>query len=325
MNKILTALPLILLLTACEFNVKIPPSATSAPHSYLAADSLLYNYPQQVSKNVWSAIGATAAPTYENSGHNNNLSFIITDDGVVVVNASASYLLAQALHTEIKKLTKQPVKYVILENAQGHAMLGSNYWQQQGAKIIAHKDAAAVMKRYAKAAVKRMQVRQKDKGKFTQATVADITFDDKFEINLGTTIIQALHLGPAHSPGDIVVWLPQQKLVISGDMAFHQRLLPVTEHTDTAAWIKTWETKFEPLGAQIVIPGHGTPTTMQEVRKYTVDYLKYVRQQIAKILAEDGDLQQAYEMDLSAYEQLDTFSDLAKQNIGRIYRAMEFE
>ncbi len=325
MNKILTALPLILLLTACEFNVKIPPSATSAPHSYLAADSLLYNYPQQVSKNVWSAIGATAAPTYENSGHNNNLSFIITDDGVVVVNASASYLLAQALHTEIKKLTKQPVKYVILENAQGHAMLGSNYWQQQGAKIIAHKDAAAVMKRYAKASVKRMQVRQKDKGKFTQATVADITFDDKFEINLGTTIIQALHLGPAHSPGDIVVWLPQQKLVISGDMAFHQRLLPVTEHTDTAAWIKTWETKFEPLGAQIVIPGHGTPTTMQEVRKYTVDYLKYVRQQIAKILAEDGDLQQAYEMDLSAYEQLDTFSDLAKQNIGRIYRAMEFE
>jgi glyoxylase-like metal-dependent hydrolase (beta-lactamase superfamily II) len=253
------------------------------------------------------------------------LSFIITGEGVVVVNASASYLLAQALHNEIKKLTKQPVKYVILENAQGHAMLGSNYWQQQGAKIVAHKDAAAVMKRYAKSSVKRMQNRQKEKGKFTKATVADITFDDKFELNMGGTIIQALHLGPAHSPGDIVVWLPQQKLVISGDMAFHQRLLPVTDHTDTAAWINTWETKFEPLNARVVIPGHGTPTDMIEVRKYTVDYLKYVRQQVAKILEEDGDLQQAYEMDLSAYEHLHTFSDLAKQNIGRIYRAMEFE
>ena len=64
---------------------------------------------------------------------------------------------------------------------------------------------------------------------------------------------------------------------------------------------------------------------MAEVRKYTRDYLIYVREQVAKILEEDGDLQQAYEMDLSAYEQLDTFDDLAKQNIGRIFRAMEFE
>jgi len=324
MNKILLT-ALILFLTACEFNVKIPPSESNKLQSYLAPDSILYKYPQQVSKNVYSAIGATAAPTYENSGHNNNLSFIITDEGVVVVNASASYLLAQALHKEIKKLTKQPVKYVILENAQGHAMLGSSYWQEQGAKIVAQKDAAAVMKRYAKASVKRMQARQKDKGKFTKPTIADIAFDDKFELNLGGIIVQALYLGPAHSPGDIVVWLPQQKLAISGDMAFHQRLLPVTSHTDTAAWINTWETKFEPLGAQIVIPGHGTPTTMVEVRKYTVDYLKYVRKQVAKTLEEDGDLQEAYEMDLSAYEHLDTFSDLAKQNIGRIFRAMEFE
>jgi glyoxylase-like metal-dependent hydrolase (beta-lactamase superfamily II) len=325
MKKILITILSLGLLSACEFNIKIPPTEATQPTSYLAPDSLLYKYPQKVSDNVYSAIGETDAPSYENSGHNNNLSFIVTGEGVVVVNASSSYLLAKALHDEIKKITKQPVKYVILENAQGHAMLGSNYWQEQGAKVVAHKDAEAVMKRYANASVERMQARQKDKGKYTKATMPDIIFDDKYEINLGGTIIQALHLGPAHSPGDIVVWLPQQKLVISGDMAFHQRLLPVTEHTDTAAWINTWDTKFEPLGAKIVIPGHGTPTNMDEVRKYTRDYLVYVREQVAKILEEDGDLQQAYEMDLSAYEQLDTFDDLAKQNIGRIFRAMEFE
>jgi glyoxylase-like metal-dependent hydrolase (beta-lactamase superfamily II) len=181
------------------------------------------------------------------------------------------------------------------------------------------------MKRYAKASVERMKARQKDKGKHTEATVPDIIFDDKYEINLGGTTIQALHLGPAHSPGDIVVWLPQSKVVIAGDMAFHQRLLPVTDHTDTAAWIETWNNKFETLGAEIVVPGHGTPTNMIQVRKYTRDYLLYVRAEVERILDEDGDLQQAYEMDLSAYEHLDTFTDLAKQNIGRIFRAMEFE
>ncbi len=316
---------LLSVLSACEFNIKIPPDENNLAESYLAPDSILYKFPQPVAENIYSAIGATAAPTYENSGHNNNLSFIITTDGVVVVNAGASYLLAQGLHNEIKKLTDQKVKYVILENAQGHAMLGSNYWQQQGAKIVSQKDGATVMKRYGKASVKRMQERQKEKGEFTKATVADIVYDDKYEINLGGTIIQALHLGPAHSPGDIVVWLPQQKVVIAGDMAFHQRMLPVTEHTDTAAWIDTWNNEFETLGAEIVVPGHGTPTNMIEVRKYTRDYLLYVRAEVERILDEDGDLQQAYEMDLTAYEHLDTFSDLAKQNIGRIFRAMEFE
>jgi hypothetical protein len=123
--KTLVIIFVLTLLTACEFNIKIPPQETH--NKYLAPDSVLYKYPQKVTKNVYSAIGETAPPTYENSGHNNNLSFIITNHGVVVVNAGANYLLAKALHNEIKKLTHKPVKYVILENAQGHAMLGSNY------------------------------------------------------------------------------------------------------------------------------------------------------------------------------------------------------
>jgi hypothetical protein len=105
--------------------------------------SALYQKPVEVIPNVWSAIGATAPPTYENTGHNNNLSFIITTEGVVVVNAGAAYVLAEALHVEIKRITDQPVVLVINENGQGHAMLGNTYWAEQGVKILAHEDAAA--------------------------------------------------------------------------------------------------------------------------------------------------------------------------------------
>ena len=96
----------------------------SIPDKY--PESVLYDAPREVIPGVWSAIGATAPPTYENSGHNNNLSFIITSEGVVVVNAGACYKLAEALHGEIRKVTDQPVRYVILENGQGHAALGSH-------------------------------------------------------------------------------------------------------------------------------------------------------------------------------------------------------
>lgn len=60
-----------------------------------------------------------------------------------MVNAGAAYVLAEALHAEIKKINDQPVVLVINENEQGHAMLGNTYWAEQNVPILAHADAAA--------------------------------------------------------------------------------------------------------------------------------------------------------------------------------------
>lgn len=290
-----------------------------------APDSLLYSKPEKVLDHVWSAIGATAPPTYANSGHNNNLSFVITDEGVLVVNAGDNYLLARALHDEIKAITDKPVKYVVLENGQGHAMLGTNYWQEQGATVIAHADAAAQIEKYGASVLESMRARAKDKALGTKLAKPDKTFEgEKFNIKLGGKTIELLNLGPAHSPGDIMVWLPEDSLIITGDMAFHQRMLPVFEHTDTDAWINTWE-KFLALKPKYVIPGHGAPTNTEEVTKYTKDYLVYLRDEIAKVLDDGGSLTDAYNIDQSAYAHLHTFKQLNLRNAAQIYREMEFE
>ena len=289
-----------------------------------APDSMLYDKPRRVIEGVWSAIGATAPSRYENSGHNNNLSIIITPAGILVVNAGASYLLAKALHTEIKKISDQPVKYVVLENGQGHAMLGSNYWKEQGVTVIAHKDAAHEIKENAFAVLERQKNSIREKAKGTEVVIPDETFTDKRVINMGGVIIELLYLGPAHSPGDIIVWLPQKRLVISGDMAFHQRMLPLFEHTNTAAWIKTWE-KFADLDTKYVIPGHGKATNMAEVTRYTKDYLVFLREKMATLIENGGTLQDAYSIDQSAYMHLPTAEFLAKRNAGQVFRSMEFE
>jgi glyoxylase-like metal-dependent hydrolase (beta-lactamase superfamily II)/rhodanese-related sulfurtransferase len=290
----------------------------------LALGSMLFSKPQQVAEGVWSAIGATEPPSYENSGHNNNLSFIITEQGVLVVNASDNYLLARSLHEEIKKLTDQPVRYVVLENGQGHAALGSAYWKEQGAHIIAHIDTLAELKQKGERILDRVVTRSRDKAMGTRLVFPDETYADKKVIQMGSKRIELLHLGPAHSPGDISVWLPEQKVVIAGDIAFHQRMLPVFEHTDTAAWINTWDA-FEALGAEIVVPGHGTPTNMAEVTKYTKGYLEYMRAQIGALIDEGGSLEDIYTIDQSAYAHLDTYDQLARLNASLIFRAMEFE
>ncbi|CAA6802840.1 MAG: SoxH protein, homolog, partial [uncultured Thiotrichaceae bacterium] len=290
-----------------------------------APDSFLYSLPEEVIPGVWSAIGATAPPTYDNSGHNNNLSFVITDDGVVVMNAGESYLLAESLHDEIKKRTDQPVKYVVLENGQGHAMLGAGYWQEQGAKVIMHQDAWHEVEERREQIVQRTAPRR-DKNYRTEIVKPDILLaEDKMDLTLGSWKMEVLRPGPAHSPGDIMLWLPEKKLAISGDLAFHQRLLPVFEETDTAAWIETWP-KFEALGAEYIIPGHGSPVTdISILTRYTRDYLAYMRGQVEEILDEGGSLQDAYEIDQSAYAHLDTFDELSLRNAATIFRAMEFE
>jgi glyoxylase-like metal-dependent hydrolase (beta-lactamase superfamily II)/dienelactone hydrolase len=301
-----------------------PLTGEALYNSDKAPDSVLYDLPQEVVPGVWSAIGATAPGTYANSGHNNNLSFVITDEGVVVVNAGDNYQLAQALHDEIRKITDKPVRFVVLENGQGHAMLGSSYWQEQGVPVIAHVDAAHEIEEQSFALLEVMKGRAKEKAKGTQVVMPDITFDEKKVIELGGERIELLNLGPAHSPGDIVVWLPQKKLVISGDMAFHQRMLPLFEHTDSAAWIETWDA-FEALGAEVVVPGHGEPTDMATVRKYTRDYLVYLREKIGEVLENGGTLQDAYEIDQSPYMHLPTAEFLAKRNAGQVFQSMEFE
>ncbi|MCX7566129.1 MBL fold metallo-hydrolase [Sulfitobacter sp. F26169L] len=287
--------------------------------------SVLYSKPVEVIPHVFSAIGATAPPTYENAGHNNNLSFIVTGDGVVVVNGGASYQLAEALHQEIKVVTDQPVKLVINENGQGHAMLGNSYWADQGVEIVAHVDAAAEFKEYGPQSLSAAQATVKERADNTRIVLPTTTFEDSYIVEMGDMQIEARYLGPAHSPGDIVVWLPEQSMVIAGDMAFHERMLPIFAHTIAADWIETWDTKFEPLGATYVIPGHGHPTNMDQVRRYTRDYLLYLREKIGAHIDDGGDLADAYYVDQTPYKNLDTFEELATKNAGRVYEQMEFE
>ena len=286
---------------------------------------MLYSKPVEVIPHVFSAIGATAPPTMENAGHNNNLSFIVTGDGVIVVNSGASWKLAEALHAEIRAVTGQPVRLVINENGQGHSMLGNGYWAAQGVPILAHAEAAA---EFADGSAQDLAALQRYAGPNAEGTVIappSETFTDRKVIEMGGVSIEVLHLGPAHSPGDTQVWIPAWSMMIAGDIAFHERMPPIFEGTCTSCWIETWETAFAPLAPTYVIPGHGHPTNLAQVTRYTHDYLVDLRAKIGTHLDEGGDLAGAYYVDQSAWAHLDTFEELATKNAGVVFAEMEFD
>jgi len=287
--------------------------------------SELYDKPVEVIPHVFSAIGATAPPTYENAGHNNNLSFVVTGDGVVVINGGASARLAAALHEEIEAVTDQPVKLVINENGQGHAVLGNSYWVDQGVDILAHVDAIHEVEENGDFILQGMQGYNRDRAEGTRIAVPNLSFEDEYTVEMGDVTLKVLHLGPAHGPGDTQVWIPQWDIVIAGDIAFHERMPPIFQDTDTDGWIDTFDGPFADLGATYVIPGHGHPTNMAQVTRYTSDYLKDLRGKIGAHLEEGGDLASAFYIDQSEWAHLDTFEELATRNAGRVFEEMEWE
>lgn len=287
--------------------------------------SVLYSKPVEFIPHVFTATGATAPPTYENAGHNNNLSFIVTGDGVVVVNSGASTALARALHEEIKAVTEQPVKLVINENGQGHSMLGNGYWAGLGVPILAHEEAVAEFEDSSGQGLAALKSYARENAEGTTITLPSETFTDAKTITMGEVTIEVLHLGPAHSPGDTQVWIPQWSMMIAGDIAFHERMPPIFEGTCTLCWIETWETKLMPLNPTYVIPGHGHPTNLAQVTHYTRDYLVDLRAKISAHITAGGDLAGAYYVDQSTWAHLDTFEELATKNAGVVFTEMEFD
>jgi glyoxylase-like metal-dependent hydrolase (beta-lactamase superfamily II) len=287
--------------------------------------SVLYSKPVEVIPHVFSAIGATAPPTYDNAGHNNNLSFIVTGDGVVVINSGASSALARALHDEIRAVTDQPVRLVITENGQGHAMLGNGYWAGLGVPILAHADAVAEFEDTSGQSLTALKSYARENAEGTTIALPTETFTDAKTITMGDVTIEVLHLGPAHSPGDTQVWIPQWSMMIAGDIAFHERMPPIFDGTCTSCWIETWDNALMPLNPAYVIPGHGHPTNLAQVTRYTRDYLLDLRAKIAAHIEAGGDLAGAYYVDQSQWAHLDTFEELATKNAGVVFAEMEFE
>ena len=288
-----------------------------------AADLVLK--PQMVSQNVYAVIGDFGSQSYENDGLNNNLGFIVTTEGVVVINSGPSARVAKALHAAIGKVTKQPLKWAINVNSQSHYWLGNDYFQALKIPIIAHKEARRIMSEMGDMQLANLKNTLKEKAEGSKLAYPTELIKDKREIKLGDVVIQLLSFGSAHTAGDIVVWLPQQKILFSGDIVFTERLLGVIPVGNSGGWVKAFDSAMA-LGPKVIVPGHGKPTDVKQATRDTRDYLVYTRTAVKKIMDAGGSLNDAVEkVDQSKFKYLLNFDLLARRNLNQIYTEMEQE
>jgi glyoxylase-like metal-dependent hydrolase (beta-lactamase superfamily II) len=181
-----------------------------------------------------------------------NTTALVTNEGVVLVDDKFEIDFANIV-AEVKKLTNQPIKYVI--NTHHHAdHSGSNAKMQQiNVQVIASEQARENM------------VDAKQPGQPT------MVFDHHAHVYLGGKNVELYHFGRSHTNGDVVVLFPAQRTLAAGDMFTFGDATPELIDYPGGGSAKEWTSTLDSalqLDFDNVVPGHGNVTTKAEMRKY---------------------------------------------------------
>ncbi len=229
----------------------------------------------------------------------------------MVIDTGGSLANAEAIHAAIRKVTDKPLIYAINSGGQDHRWFGNDYFKQQGAKLIAS-DAAARDMHERHAALEDMVKRLlKEQFAGTQLVYPDTTFQDRYTLPVDDERIELIYTGGAHTPGDILIWLPQRSIVFAGDTVFAQRLLGVMPGS-ALHWIKSLEYLRDELKPGIVVPGHGHVTDLAESLRDSYDYLVFLRDATSKRFADGAfdPVEASQGLDQSRFKYLKNYDDL---------------
>lgn len=278
----------------------------------------------EIAPGVYAIAGPFGQRSPENLGNNATFGLVVTDAGAVLIDAGGSYRGAEALQEVIRGLTDQPVTHVINTGGQDHRWIGNSYWQAQGATVIASEAAVADQKERASMQLTMLDAQIGDALEGTEPSYADVTFAEDYSLTLGGTTLELIHAGPAHTPGDSFVWLPEQRVMFTGDIVYVGRILGVMEFSSSVDWVKTFEAMAAHEPAHVV-PGHGPATDLATATRDTYDYLTNLRARIAEHIEAGGDIMGAVEVDQSAFSYLENFDQLARRNAQEVFSQMEWE
>jgi glyoxylase-like metal-dependent hydrolase (beta-lactamase superfamily II) len=280
---------------------------------------------QQLAPNVYALVGEMEQRSDSNLANNATFGVIVTEAGVVLVDPGGSYLGARQIDETIKSITGKPVILVINSGGQDHRWLGNGYFKQKGAKVIAAEAAVADHKARLQNQMLALQnLLSEESLKGTEAVYADKTFSEKHSLQIGSVALKLLHVGPAHTPGDTLVWLPKQQIVFAGDVVYVERMLGVGSMSNSRLWVEAFDT-LSALQPKWVVPGHGHAVTLEKAKAQTYDYLVFLREAVATMLDEGIGMERVGEIDQSRFSHLKVYEQIKGRNAQQVYSEMEWE
>ena len=282
-------------------------------------------------------------PPYGDVGLDGNSVVILSTDGVLVFDTNGTPAAAEAVLGEIRKLTDQPVKYVVNSHWHWDHWYGAEVYRRAfpGVQVITHEKTRELMmgpalafnqpgideqlpgylddlgKRVAAgetaspppANLARMKSALAmgrfflDQKRGVHHTFADVTFSERLTLHLGGREIQVLNHGRAVTPGDAFLYLPKEKIVVMGDLLVNPVSFGLGVYP--TGWLTTLE-KIDGLDATVWVPGHGEPLREKTLLHATMAVFRELLRQGREAKARGLDPDQAKEAILPTLKELRT-------------------
>ncbi|HEY8706705.1 MAG TPA: MBL fold metallo-hydrolase [Burkholderiaceae bacterium] len=194
-----------------------------------------------------------------------NTGVIVGDDAVMVIDTQATPVMARDVIGRIREVTDKPIKYVVLSHYHAVRVLGATGYRPE--HIIASRDTYDLIRERGEAD------KASEIGRFPRLfqavesvppglTWPTITFTGRMSLWLGKLEVQLIQLGRGHTKGDTVAWLPEQKILFSGDLVEFD----ATPYAGDA-YFKDWPQTLDNLAAlqpNALVPGRGAALTTPE-------------------------------------------------------------
>jgi glyoxylase-like metal-dependent hydrolase (beta-lactamase superfamily II) len=248
-----------------------------------------------------------------NGGRPFNSGIIATNEGVFVIDALGSDAVARAERESIATVIKQPIRY----------LLSSPFHDQFSKGNLAYGDVLKIgHENYRTGLINQMQTGGVS-AEEQRTRLPNATYRDRMTLYLGGKEIQILYLGRAHTDGDSIVFVPQDRIAYLSEIFFSEEF-PNMAGGYGVSWLEVLD-RIDALGADIFIPGHGpipddpksTRAGLHRLRQIFVDMREALKTQIARGATED---QAAAAVKLEQYEKMPNYAAQRETTVRRMYK-----
>jgi len=285
----------------------------------------------RIGKSTYLLFGNIAQVDVENRGWNGNAGFIVTGEGVIVIDTLGTPRLGRRLLATIAAVTDQPVRYVIItHNHPDHAYGAAAFQQLDGVTVITH---AGMLDYTGSSTLQRsVDYRRDILGNDMQGfepVEADVLVDGerfgKQRIQLGNQVLDIYNAGSHHSYGDLVVYQVNDGILWISDLAFNQRTTFMGDGDsrqilEAQDWLMR---NFHDVA--LMVPGHGSPQTrpfpmVEKTRRYVERMREAMREAV-----EDGVslLDAVQQTEFEDWKDTRLYESNQRANAGFVYREME--
>ena len=229
-----------------------------------------------------------------------NAGVIIGEDAVLICDALATPVMAQSLIAEIRKVSDKPIKYVVLSHYHAVRVLGASGYKAAGMQEI-----IASQGTYEMIVERGAQDMQSEYERFPRLfnnfdsipglTWPTLVFQKEMTLWMGKLEVKIMHVGPGHTKGDTIVWVPSERVLFSGDLVEADAAC-YTGDAQLEEWPQTLDA-LAALDAQKLVPGRGsallTPERVKDGLDYTRDFVTTLLSSAKEAVAQGMNLNQA--------------------------------